>query len=154
MGRRRPVRGGGPGGFTLLELLLVLFLLGLLGGLVLPSLHGPLESARLRAGGADVRTALSQARTLAVRDGAERAVSFDLSRGAYAVPGEEGSRSLPEGIRFASLRVRGAAPEAAPAVRFFPDGGGEEAEILLVSPSGGRLVLRVEPLTGIAGVGS
>ena len=52
--------------FSLLELLLVIAILGMLAAVVLPSLPGALESARLRGSAGEVRATLTLARTLAV----------------------------------------------------------------------------------------
>ncbi len=143
-------KGGGTAGFTLLELTVVLFLLGLLLALVVPSFEGPLASARLRAGAAAVRATLMRARTLAATGARERSVTFDLEKGEYRVAGEEKGSPLPEGVRFGPIRVSGEEASAAATVRFFPDGSGEEADIAIVSSAGGRMHVTVEPLTGFA----
>ncbi len=149
-------------GFTLLELVLVLFLAGLLAALVAPSISGTLESSRLRGEAARVRATFSLARTLSASGGRERSVVFDLERREYGIAGEERRRLLPEGIRIQSLRVGDAVvdPErvppgsAAPRVRFFPDGSAEETEVVLVSGGGGRFVVAVDPLTGLSEAGT
>lgn len=142
------------GGFTLLELIVVLFLAGLVAALVVPSFSGTLESARLRSSAAEMRAALTLARTLAASGSRVRAVSFDVERGEYAVVGEERKYLLPEGIRIASARVgTSAAVSELFRVRFFPDGSAEGAEIVVASSAGGRLRVTVDPLTGIAEAG-
>jgi len=152
--RRWGARSPGEGGFSLFELIVVLALAGIFVVLVLPSFSGTLESARLRAGAADIRTTLSRARTLAAFEGRERTVSFDLERGVYGIPGENEMR-LPEGIRVLAARVGETTTEDGSArVRFYPDGSAEEAELIVVSESGGRLRVTVDPLTGIAEAGA
>lgn len=142
------------GGFTLLELIVVLFLAGLVAALVAPSFSGTLESSRLRSGAAEVRAALTLARTLAASGSRVRAVAFDVERGEYAVDGETRKYLLPEGIRIESARVGTAAVEEERfRVRFFPDGSAEGAEIVVASQAGGRLRVTVDPLTGIAEAG-
>lgn len=142
------------GGFTLIELVVVLFLAGILAALVVPSFEAPLESARLRAGAAELRGTLLRARTLAASEASGHAVALDLEKGAYRIPGEERARSLPEGIRFESVRVAGETAAREARIRFFPDGSGEEAEIALESDGGGRLRVTVDPLTGLAEAGT
>ncbi|HEY5765230.1 MAG TPA: prepilin-type N-terminal cleavage/methylation domain-containing protein, partial [Candidatus Deferrimicrobiaceae bacterium] len=56
VGSPRPRSGSK--GFTLLELIIVLFLAALVAALVAPSFSGTLESARLRSGAAEIRAAL------------------------------------------------------------------------------------------------
>lgn len=148
------IRSAGKEGFTLFELIVVLALAGIFVALVLPSFSGTLESARLRAGAADIRTTLSRARTLAAFEGREKAVMFDLERGVYGIPGETGIR-LPEGVSILAARVgETVTEEESTRVRFFPDGSAEEAEVVVVSDGGGRLRVTVDPLTGVAEAGT
>lgn len=155
VGKGRAARRAGartpPGGFTLLELVIVLFLAGLVAALVLPSFSGTLESSRLRSGASEVRAALTLARTLAVSGSRPRAAEFDIEAGRYAVDGEARGYVLPEGIRIESVRTGvEEADRGTVRVRFFPDGSAEDAEIVIASSGGGRLRVTVDPLTGIA----
>jgi len=64
-------------------------------------------------------------------------------------------RRLPEAIRLGAVlpgeerRERGSVR-----VRFFPDGGGEEAEISVTAQDGGALRVTVDPLTGLSEAGT
>jgi type II secretion system protein H len=147
----RTVRGRTRGGFTLLELIVVLFLAGLVAALVVPSFSGTLDSSRLRSGAAEVRSVLTLARTLAASGSRTRTVAFDIGKGEFAVLGEARTYLLPEGVRIESARVGGAVVEEETfRVLFFPDGSAEATEIVVSSASGGRFRVTVEPLTGIA----
>jgi type II secretion system protein H len=138
-------------GFSLLELLLVIALAGLLSTLVIPSLTGTLESARLRGSSGEVRAALTLARTLAVSEARSRFVDFDLDRGEYGIAGDARKWILPEGMRLASVRLgETAAEQGIVRVRFYPDGSADEAEVAISSPDGRRMRVGVDPLTGIA----
>ncbi len=145
-------------GFTLLELVLVLFLAGLLAALVAPTVSGTLESSRLREGAARLRATFSLARTLSASGARERSVVFDLAGGEYKISGEDRARPLPEGVRIRSIRVGGLLVEGdavspgdvLPRVRFFPDGAAEDAEVVLASSGGGTMAVVVVSLTGIA----
>ncbi len=140
-------------GFTLLELVVVLALAGLFLAVVLPTFSGTLESARLRSGTWDVRGTLALARTLAASGARDKSVSFDLSRGEYGVVGGSNVRVLPEGIRFAAVRLgaeEDPVEEGIAQVRFSADGSADDAEIVLASSGGGSLRVVVEPLTGLA----
>lgn len=143
------------GGFSLLELILVLAIAGLSVLVVLPSFTVALESAKLRGGTGEVRAVLALARTMAVSEGRTRFVAFDLDRGEYGIEGAGERRVLPEGIRFSSVRFGLAEPaRRTPRIRFSPDGCSEEAEVFLSAAGGGALRVAVDPLTGIAEAGS
>jgi general secretion pathway protein H len=139
------------GGFSLFELLLVLAIMGMLAALVLPSLPGALESARFRGSAGEVRAALTLARTLAVSEARNRSVTFDLDRGEYGIDGDARKWLLPEGVRVSAVRIGDASAERGVVrVRFYPDGSADEAEVAIASSVGGRMRIRVDPLTGMA----
>jgi Tfp pilus assembly protein FimT len=123
--------------------------------LVLPSLHGPLESARFRQGGAEVRAAMVRARSEAAAGGRTRALRLDLDRGGYGTPADNALRQLPEGVRVAAVEGPDGKVEAGVAlVRFYPDGSADEAEVVLAGPGEARIRLKVDPLTGVVEAGS
>lgn len=150
----KPVSKTSPG-FSLLELLLVIALAGMLAALVIPSLTGTLESARLRGSAGEVRAVLTLARTLAVSEARSRFVDFDLGRGEYGVSGDARKWILPEGIRLSSIRLGSAESERGVVrVRFYPDGSADEAEVAISSAGGGSRRVSVDSLTGIAAEGT
>lgn len=63
-------------GFTLLELLLVLSLLGIIAGIAIPSMWGVLDEITLDEATQEVVNALEYARTLAIQDNTTRLVDF------------------------------------------------------------------------------
>ena len=139
----------------MLELIVVLAIMGLGVALVLPSLSGPMDSARFRQGGAEVRAAMVQARARAAATGRMRVVRFDLDRGEYGIPSDNLGRTLPGGVRLAAVAGPGATVERGVAeLRFFPDGSADAAEVVLADASDARLRLRVDPLTGLVEAGS
>lgn len=143
------------GGFTLLELLLVLAILALGVALVLPSLSGPLASARFRQGGAEFRAAMVQARSHAAASGRTRVVRIDLGTGEYGIPSDNVDRVLPEGVRVSAVKAAGETIERGVAeLRFFPDGSADAAEVVLADGGGGRILLTVDPLTGLVEAGA
>ena len=142
---------GGKGGFSLLELILVLAIAGLLAAVVIPSLPGALESARLRGSAGEVRAAFNLARTLAVSEAKDRSVAFDLDRGEYGIDGDVRRWPFPEGIRVLSVRLGSSASDRGVVrIRFYPDGSADEAMVALSSASGGGRRVGVDPLTGLA----
>jgi general secretion pathway protein H len=142
-------------GFTLVELMVVLVILALAAAIVVPSLSGPLASARFRRGGAEVRAAMVQARARATATGRLRTLRLDLDSGRYGIPADNVERALPEGTRFVAVAIAGTTVERGVAgLRFFPDGSADGAEVVLADASEARLRLRVDPLTGTVEAGS
>jgi general secretion pathway protein H len=142
-------------GFSLIELILVLAIMGMLAAVVIPSLPGALESARLKGSAGDVRAMLTLARTLAVSEARSRSVVFDLGSGEFGVDGDTRKGLLPEGIRLADVRLWEATADRGIArVRFHPDGSADEAEVAISASGGGTVRIRVDPLTGIVGEGT
>jgi general secretion pathway protein H len=141
-------------GFTLVELIVVLVILAALTALVAPSFSRTIASARLRTAASDVRSTLARGRALAVAAARVRAVAIELSRGEFGVD-NEAVRSLPDSIRLgAVLRGEERQERGSVRVRFFPDGGGEEAEITVTAEDGGTLRVTVDPLTGLSEAGT
>lgn len=145
----------GARGFSLFELILVLAIAGLLAAVVIPSLPGALESARLRGTAGEVRAVLTLARTLAVSEARSRAVAFDLARGEYGIDADGRKWQLPDGIRLATVRLGDSDRERGIVrVRFYPDGSADEAEVALSSTAGASMKVSVDPLTGIVAEGT
>jgi type II secretion system protein H len=141
-------------GFTLMELIVVLAILVGVAALVAPSFSRTVASAQLRTAASDVRSTFARARALAVASGRERSAVFDLSNGNFSVD-NEAVRRLPETIRLGAVLPGGDRLDRG-SVRFlfFPDGGGEEAEISVTAEDGGALRVTVDPLTGLSEAGT
>ncbi len=141
-------------GFTLMELILVLAILAGLAALVAPPFSRTVAFARLRTAASDVRSTFARARALAVASSRERSAVFDLSKGEFGVD-NEAVRRLPDSIRLGAVLPGGNHLDRG-SVRFlfFPDGGGEEAEISVTAEDGGALRVTVDPLTGLSEAGT
>lgn len=83
MSPRRAKQHRDAGGFTLVELLATLMVVGLLFALVLPNLGALVPAARLRGSGARIRSELEWARSEARIQGKRMAAEFDLDRGIW-----------------------------------------------------------------------
>jgi general secretion pathway protein H len=140
------------GGFTLLELIVVLALISLILGLSAFFFVGNLPSARLDTLGREMAGSLRQARSLAKSSGEKKVFFADMDGGRFGIEGL-GERGLPAGV---SLRVID--PDSVEFTQgiykivFQPDGrGGGETIILTrgrqtvqvsVNPAAGAIVLR------------
>ena len=77
-------------GFTLLEMLIVLIIIGLFSLIGLPAFFNRVRSSKLKAAGAAVVQSLKLAKSYAVTRGKIYRVDFDLVKGAWGIyEGEE-----------------------------------------------------------------
>jgi prepilin-type N-terminal cleavage/methylation domain-containing protein len=146
-------------GFTLLELLIAVLLMGLALAVSYPSLSRGSSALRLRAAGRDVYNTLRYAREKAVteqtgmkvlvdRQAQKLILSDDLGEGAQTY-------AMPEGIKIQRIARAGNEVMDGPlAIRFLPNGSSDEAEILLKSASGSYLRIIADPITGGARIES
>lgn len=129
-------------GFSLLELLLVLALLGVIAGVVTPATGRFLDRLSFRRQAAVLIASTRYARLMAVGKGRPVAMRFDRQAQLFHFSGAvEGDKeiNLPEGTEFEL------SPET---LVFFPDGLATPGR--LVARSGHRSQeFRIDPLTGI-----
>ena len=85
-------------GFTLLELMIVLFLAMLMMGMGIVVMMNRLPAAKLDATVREMSAMMRQARTLAKIQGEKQAIVVDLSARSYGIEGKK-SREIPEEIR-------------------------------------------------------
>ena len=133
-------------GFTLIEVIVVLVILGIVAGLVVA--RGPSRSAALdmRLAAGTVTQMLRLARTRAILSDRPVSVVFD-TRAATMRMGDAAPRSLPAGMSVAVSSPAGLAQGAVGAVQFRPDGSSTGGEILLTN-AGRRVQVGVNWLTG------
>jgi prepilin-type N-terminal cleavage/methylation domain-containing protein len=140
-------------GFTLLELLLVITLLGLLFGIAIPRFRGSYETARLEAAGEIVKRSVHAARSVARTSGetwdlvwdpfAYEIIVLPRERGGSAVDGGIDpdaeivfpAQDLPQEllVRWSTYRVT-----------FYPDGRAEPAWVEIENRRGMRLRIKIE----------
>lgn len=134
-------------GFTLLELLVVLFLVSLMVGVAATRFSAGSESAELKAEARKLVALMRQTRA--------RAVADSVSLGIAAPAGEAGYRLVPEGKEVLlpagmQLLVRPQAKDLAfvePGIFFYPDGGSNGGTLTLTTEQG-SWQLEVNWLTG------
>jgi general secretion pathway protein H len=148
----RLVRKGGrwscPGGFTLIELIVVLVIMGLMLGLLLT--RGPMRSPTLevRAAAARVAQGLRLARARAIALNRRVSFSLDLTQHDFRID-DARPQALPETLQLAVLTIAGKANRQGNigAISFGPDGSSSGGRIELAG-HGMRLLVGVDWLTG------
>lgn len=123
-----------PTGFSLVELLVVLVIIGLLFGLVGGSIYRNLDGVKMRRTGKAVVNSLRYARAQAIVTREEQFLEVDIEARTYTRPGRE-PEEVPEGVditlRTASMDILS---DTRGRIRFYPDG----------SSTGGTITLMVE----------
>lgn len=128
-GPRYPVPASG---FTLLEILAVLALIGLALAVTAFSLDGGLDRARLDASARDVAAALRHTRTRAMVEHRAQWFLLDLNRRSFASPGRDPKTFSADTTLHATSAAEDVQHPGIVRIRFFPDG----------SSTGGNIELR------------
>ena len=135
----------GERGFTAIELMVVLGVIALLGGLAVPLFSTVADAVRFRTAARALAGELREARGLALRSGAPVLLAFDPEGRGYGLAGGGAWVTLPADL---ALRWQ-AGPLAAEATQlgFFPDGSSTGGELWLSGPRHASGIA-VHPLTG------
>lgn len=128
---RRGLPVAARGGFSIIELLIVVSILTVVTAFVIPAVKGPLERSRLRSAAVDVQNAWGKARSLAIREGMPMAFRCELG-GRYwkiervgntvAVSSNTDAEETPSGLRVDSEQNDEFSSERRPASRLVREG--------------------------------
>ena len=127
-------------GFSLLELLIVLVIIGFMAVLIPPRLSGIMASTQAKAAARDVVSALRQTRNSAISLQKEQVFKLDLESKTFSLDHDNHQKkmkTLPENVEIELFTARSEQiSDQVGAIRFFPDG----------SSTGGRIKLTMEKL--------
>jgi type IV fimbrial biogenesis protein FimT len=122
-------------GFTLIEMMVTVSIIAIMVGIAIPSVLAWMPAANLKDAALDLRTAMIRARSLAVNEGIEHRVAFDvdtrtytvdkgnLSSGSTAWTTVVGPNDLPTGIEYQSTSPEMEVTGSVHYIRFETDGG-------------------------------
>ena len=130
-------RFGLSGGFTLLELLVVLVIVALAGSIIAFGVGGGLENMRLRTASKQLAAVLRHARDQAASLKTKISVQVDQEKRSVVVQG--GGYDLPEDVQV----------KESVTVEFFPSGGSSGGEVVLENRRGRSYRISVDRLTGV-----
>jgi len=144
------------GGFSLLELLVVLAIMGLMSALVMPYLAGTLGHANLKTSAKTVAASLRYARSRAVSEQLAYVALFDSETRSLRIFSETEKAKqakachLPEGIYFEKAKsAKGVTQSGLFRMMFYPTGASSGGEIILADDRGRQYAVRVHFITGM-----
>ena len=128
----RPCR---PAGFTLIEIMVVLMVMGVVAAMVVPMMLGTgVSTTALRSAAREVAAGLRLARSEAVAHRRETVLTLDLSDRSFVVDRDPRRHALPHELELKLYTAqRDLVSESVGAVRFFPDGGSTGGRVTLAS---------------------
>ena len=140
------------GGFTLLEMLLVLTIAVLAMVMVVPNFSKGLDSVRLRSASREIASALRYLRGHAISHHIESEFNVDVKSNVYRITGRNKDYSVPQAIKMrlitADTEITG---EDSGTIRFYPDGSATGGRVTLEAGNRRRLI-DVNWLTGQVGI--
>ncbi|MES9831692.1 MAG: prepilin-type N-terminal cleavage/methylation domain-containing protein [Candidatus Thiodiazotropha sp. DIVDIV] len=133
-------------GFTLIELMLVLVLMGMLFSLTPPLLHKAFPTIKLKAATRDLAQEIRYVQQTAIITGRESKMRFEIENNLYQsdLVNQGEVRHLPDGISFTTQEV--ADRQQILVLRFYPDGSSSGGLIILGNEAQG-FVIAVDWLT-------
>lgn len=130
---RSPLTAHRQTGFTMIEMIVVIVLIGIVASVVAFSFAKSLDSAKVQAASRDLVAALRYTRGQAIIKGEQKVLMLNLEKMTWTAPGKD-ERELPKDM---ILRLTTAqqelTSETSGGIRFFPDGsstGGNIAVLL------------------------
>lgn len=121
-------------GFTLLELMLVLLLLGLAYGLAGPMLGDRPTGLEMQSATRQIAAGMRKARGTAITQNREAVLTLDLGKRQFAVTGDPKVYALPQSLDYSLFTAQSeVVREQTGNIRFFADGSSTGGRITVVA---------------------
>lgn len=121
-------------GFTMLEMLIVLTLIGLLVAVAVPMFGGGVSTTELKSNARAVAAGLRQARVQAISQRGEALLELDVGAHSFRVPPDPRVHKLAEAIELKLFTAQSdLVGDKVGAIRFFADGGSNGGRITLAA---------------------
>ena len=139
-------------GFTLIELMLVLMLMGIASVIVMPNIEKGMQDREVRRSALGLAAAARNLRSRAIDEGMPQLLVLDIEQNNYrAARGAE--VHLPADVKFSAVVGGEIVDREARQFVFFPNGSSHGGSIALSGGRGASYSIRLEPLTGKIQVG-
>lgn len=139
-------------GFTLIELMLVLMLMGIASVIVMPNIEKGMQDREVRRSALGLAAAARNLRSRAIDEGMPQLLVLDLDQNNYrAARGAE--VHLPADVKFAAVVGGEILDREARQFIFFPNGSSHGGSIAISGGRGVSYSIRLEALTGKIQVG-
>lgn len=135
-------------GFTMLELVVVLFILGLVYALAGPMLGGAVSGLDIKAASRQLAAGLRKARSIAVTERSEAVLTLDVDGRKFSITSDAKTYALPQKLDYTLFTAQSeVSQEKIGSIRFFPDGSSTGGRIT-VSAGEARQEVDVDWVTG------
>ena len=142
------IRSRAAAGFTLLELLVVLVLMALVYTVGLPMVSSGMPGTELKGAARQLAAGLRKARSQAVTQKQEAALTVDVEQHRFDVTGDKRSYALPAKLEISLFTAQSELlRDKVGSIRFFPDGSSTGGRIT-VSQADRKYHVNVDWLTG------
>jgi general secretion pathway protein H len=134
-------------GFTLLELIIVMFLIGLMLSLASVFFANTLPSSKFNATAREIAATIRHARTLAQLKGERQIITIDMDEHKYGIDGL-GVKHLPDGVSVKVIDPRAGEIETGKYQLGFPPTGGIEGGTIILWSSKKTATIEIDPIVG------
>jgi type II secretion system protein H len=135
------------GGFTLLELIVVLFLMTIILSLAGVFFSKALPSSKLDAAAREISATIREAKSLALTDGEKQTVTIDIDSKRYGIAGR-GSKSLPGDVQVMAVDpLTGEIRNGEYNITFQPYGGVQGGTVVLWNTKK-TVSIKMDPVLG------